>query len=75
MLCSKKNIDLALKIGGCEAKSDIDYSISVGVKKIVAPMIETPFAASKFESYVKDNNHQKKFILAESKTALEILKT
>ena len=47
-LSKSKNINLAFKIGGCEAKSDIERSINYGAKCIVAPMIESEFAAKKF---------------------------
>jgi 4-hydroxy-2-oxoheptanedioate aldolase len=71
MFCYKNNIDLTLKIGGCEARSDILFSKEMGVKKIVAPMIETSFAASKFESCLPENDqHQRHYILIESVTGL-----
>tara|TARA_A100001515_G_scaffold16673_1_gene12133 strand:+ start:2365 stop:3078 length:714 start_codon:yes stop_codon:yes gene_type:complete len=41
---------LAFKIGGCEAKSDILTALNYGAHCIVAPMVETEFAASKFIS-------------------------
>ena len=37
-----------VKIGGCEAKSDIQNCITYGVDNIVAPMVETSFSAKKF---------------------------
>lgn len=45
--------DLVLKIGGCEAISDICMARSLGVDGIVAPMIESAFAAKKFLSAMK----------------------
>jgi 4-hydroxy-2-oxoheptanedioate aldolase len=42
------NISLAFKIGGCEAKTDIEKSLNFGAKCVVAPMVESAFAASKF---------------------------
>lgn len=47
-ISKERNIPLAFKIGGCEAKSDIEKSINYGAKCIVAPMIESNFAAKKF---------------------------
>ncbi len=37
-----------IKIGGCEAKSDVDYLLRLGVDGVVAPMIESPFAMEKY---------------------------
>ena len=44
---------LYLKIGGCEAVSDMDMSKHFGAKGVIAPMIETPFALKKFVSSAK----------------------
>ena len=44
------DLPLAFKIGGCEAKSDIIRALDYGSKCIVAPMIESKFAAEKFIS-------------------------
>lgn len=37
-----------VKIGGCEAKSDMRFLAQIGVRRIVAPMIESAFAMSKY---------------------------
>lgn len=47
-VCSSVNLPIIIKIGGCEAVSDMYECLSLGVKGIIAPMVETPFAVSKF---------------------------
>lgn len=41
-------LGLNIKIGGCEAIKDMLDSISLGAERIIAPMIETPYALTKF---------------------------
>jgi 4-hydroxy-2-oxoheptanedioate aldolase len=52
MLCEVLNtcdVPLTIKIGGCEAVRDLDQCKLLGADSIMAPMIETPFALSKFK--------------------------
>ena len=41
-------LDLTLKIGGCEALTDLDLASRLGVRRLVAPMIESPYALHKY---------------------------
>src|SRR5205085_5811766 len=47
-LARRADLKVALKIGGCEAVSDLLASRLYGIDYIIAPMVETPYALSKF---------------------------
>ena len=49
----KANLGLTLKIGGCEALRDMYEARVIGVERLVAPMVETPYALKKFLAAVK----------------------
>lgn len=50
---SKADLDLTIKIGGCEALKDMYDARSIGVNRIVAPMIETPYALKKYLAAIR----------------------
>ncbi|MBM3454061.1 MAG: citrate lyase beta subunit [Bacteroidetes bacterium] len=52
-LCNQAGTKLLLKIAGAEAKRDLFDSQVIGVKGIVAPMIESAFALDKFVKSAK----------------------
>lgn len=72
------NLPATVKIGGAEARSDIQNCILYGVDNIVAPMIETSFAASKFEDACKTllgpNSSKNLYINIETVTSCENIK-
>jgi len=45
---SNKIVPMTIKIGGPEAINDINYMLSIGIDRILAPMIETPYALRNF---------------------------
>ena len=63
------NLDLNVKIGGCEAKNDVFFCKKIGVNGIVAPMVESKYALKKFIQVVPKEYLGNLFINLESKTA------
>lgn len=49
----RADMDLFIKIGGCEAVRDLDQCRLLGASGIMAPMVETPFAMKKFVNAAK----------------------
>lgn len=47
-IARRADLKVALKIGGCEAVSDLLASKLYGVDHVIAPMVETPYALTKF---------------------------
>jgi len=53
LLSGNTGLQVYVKIGGCEANRDIEKCLRFGISGIVAPMVESPFAVSKFIASVK----------------------
>lgn len=54
-ICNQSKTKITLKIGGPEAIRDIKDSMVIGVKGLVAPMVESEFGLKKFIDAVNNN--------------------
>ena len=54
-ICNQAKTKITLKIGGPEAIRDIKDSMVIGVKGVVAPMVESPFGLKKFIQAINNN--------------------
>jgi hypothetical protein len=52
-IAHRADVQIAVKIGGCEALMDLFEAKLIGTDYIVAPMIETPYALTKYEAAVR----------------------
>ncbi len=65
------NLNLNIKIGGCEAKNDINYCKSLSPNSIVAPMVESEYALKKFIQSIGNKKKIKLLINLESISAIK----
>ncbi|CAM3246585.1 HpcH/HpaI aldolase/citrate lyase domain-containing protein [Sphingomonas antarctica] len=68
---ARRGLDYLVKIGGCEAKSDLLFLERLGVTSVVAPMIESAFAMSKYMGALPGNYFHEVGVTIETKDAVE----
>ncbi len=71
LFAARKGLDYLVKIGGCEAKSDIVFLQQVGITSLVAPMVETAFAMKKYMAMLPDGAFHHIGVTIETFTAVE----
>ena len=70
IITNKTNLNLNVKIGGCEAKNDIFFCKQIKTNSIVAPMIESEYALKKFIQCAGKNKKNKLFFNLETNLSL-----
>ena len=70
LFAARHNLDYLVKIGGCEAKADVNYLAALGITSIVAPMIETAFAMEKYMEILPANCFKHVSVTIETITAV-----
>ncbi len=76
LLSGDSGLEVYVKIGGCEANRDIEKCLRLGISGLVAPMVESSFAVSKFIASTENKcrllsiETPKKFINIETLTAV-----
>lgn len=68
---ARRGVDYLCKIGGCEAKSDLLFLERMGVTSVVAPMIESAFAMSKYMDALPPDHFRHVGVTIETANAVE----
>ena len=73
LITKAAKVDLNVKIGGCEAKNDIYFCKKNKVNSIVAPMVESEYALSKFVQCANIDNKSSLLVNLETNLSLKNL--
>jgi 4-hydroxy-2-oxoheptanedioate aldolase len=68
---ARHGLPYLVKIGGCEAKSDMHFLLMQGIDSIVAPMIESAFAMRKYQAMLPSGAFKHVGVTIETVTAVE----
>lgn len=68
---ARNGLPYLVKIGGCEAKSDMRFLMQIGVTRIVAPMIESGFAMSKYMDMLPEGAFDHVGVTVETRNAVD----
>jgi len=71
IIAARNGLDYLIKIGGAEAKSNLQYLIDIGVNSVVAPMIESSFAMKKYMEMLPEGVFSHVGVTIETITAIE----
>jgi citrate lyase beta subunit len=71
LYAARHGLDYLVKIGGCEAKSDVQFLLGIGIQSVVAPMIETPFAMQKYMEMLPLDSFKHVSVTIETITAVQ----
>jgi 4-hydroxy-2-oxoheptanedioate aldolase len=71
ILAAKNDLNYLIKIGGSEAKTNLQYLVNIGITSVVVPMIESSFAMQKFINMVPPNHFEHIGVTIETVTAVE----
>jgi hypothetical protein len=71
IIAARNGLDYLIKIGGAEAKSDLQYLIDIGITSVVAPMVESPFAIQKYMEMLPDGAFEHVAVTIETVTAVD----
>ncbi|PKB14537.1 HpcH/HpaI aldolase/citrate lyase family protein [Novosphingobium kunmingense] len=68
---ARNGLPYLVKIGGCEAKSDMRFLMHQGIRSIVAPMIESAFAMKKYQDMLPEGAFDHVGVTIETETAVD----
>jgi 4-hydroxy-2-oxoheptanedioate aldolase len=71
IFATRHGVDYLVKIGGCEAKADIRFLHQIGVRQVVAPMIESGFAMQKYMGMLPEDAFDHIGVTVETRNAVE----